>query len=290
MAGDGARYAWQEVEDMNRIAEFRANYGPWALVTGASSGIGEQFVRLLARSKLNVLAVARREDRLTSLAREFTRRNGPLVEPVVADLADPGGVDRVVAAAAQRDLGLVVSNAGFGLKGAFVSSRRDELEAMLNVNARTPMLLLHALLPRLLEGHRGGVILTGSQEGESPFPWSAAYGATKAFVHSLGLALYGELSGTGVDLLVLAPGATDTEAPLLQGFKREALPPLMAPADVAKQALHQLGRTPFFVPGVENRKFVALLRRMPREKAIAFNAQNMSAALAASGKPVGEIG
>jgi short-subunit dehydrogenase len=271
---------------MSRTSEFRDRYGPVALVTGASSGIGEQFARQLARRGFDLLLVARRADRLADLARELTRRNGPTVKPIVADLGEPGGVDQVLAALGNCDLGLVVSNAGFGLKGPFLSAGRGELDAMLNVNARTPLMLLHALWPGLLARAHAGVILTGSQEGEAPFPWSAAYGATKAFVHSLGLALYGELAGTGVDLLVLAPGATDTEAPIKQGFAREALPPLMPPADVARQALQQLGRTPFFVPGIQNRKFVTLLKRMPREKAIAFNAANMAAALAASGHPL----
>jgi short-subunit dehydrogenase len=271
---------------MSRAADFRASYGPWALVTGASSGIGEQFVRQLARRRLNVLAVARRGDRLESLASELSRKRGPQVEPCAVDLAERSAVDRLIAAVADRDVGLVVSNAGFGLKGAFTAARRDELESMFNVNARTPLLLLHALLPRLAARPKAGIILTGSQEGEAPFPWSAAYAATKAFVHSLGLGLYGELVGTGVDLLVLAPGATDTDAPLKQGFKKEALPPLMPPAEVARQALGKLGRTPFHVPGKDNRKFVALLRRMPREKLIAFNSSNMAAALAASGNPV----
>ena len=271
---------------MSRMSEFRDQYGPVALVTGASSGIGEQFARQLARRGFDLLLVARREDRLSALARELTRRDGPTAQPIVADLGEPCGVDRVVTELGDRDIGLVVSNAGFGLKGPFLSAGRDELDAMLNVNARTPLMLLHALWPRLLARRHAGVILTGSQEGEAPFPWSAAYGATKAFVHSLGLALYGELAGTGVDLLVLAPGATDTEAPIRQGFAREALPPLMPPADVARQALQQLGRTPFFVPGIQNRKFVTLLKRMPREKVIAFNATNMAAALAASGHPL----
>ena len=273
---------------MSRSADFRASYGPWALVTGASSGIGEQFARQLARRGLNVLLVARRRERLEALAGELTRRRGPQAEVIAVDLGEATAVDQVLAAVADRDIGLVVSNAGFGLKGAFGSASRATLESMFNVNARTPLLLLHELLPRLRARTKAGIILTGSQEGEAPFPWSAAYAATKAFVHSLGLGLYGELQGTGVDLLVLAPGATDTEAPLLQGFRKEALPPLMPPAEVARQALRQLGRTAFHVPGTENRKFVALLRRMPRDKVIAFNAGNMAAALAASGHPVAD--
>ncbi|HLS82997.1 MAG TPA: SDR family NAD(P)-dependent oxidoreductase [Steroidobacter sp.] len=269
---------------MAKTQDLKEKYGPWALVTGASSGIGEQFARLLARSGVNVLLVARRADRLESLAQELRRRRGLEIELVVADLAEPDAVDRVVAAVGERDLGLVVSNAGFGLKGDFAASERARIEAMFNVNARAPLLLAHALLPRLRARGRGGFIFTGSVEGEAPYPFSAAYAATKAFVHSLGMGLHGELAGSGVDMLVLAPGATDTEAIRLQGFKPELMPNLMSPAEVAKQALRRLGKAPLHVPGPENRKYVSMMRRMPREKLIAFNAQAMSAALDASGR------
>lgn len=267
---------------MTKTRDLKEKYGPWALVTGASSGIGEQFARLLARSGMNLLLVARRGERLESLAQELRRRRRLEVEIVAADLAEPDAVDRVVAAVGERNLGLLVSNAGFGLKGAFAGMERSRIEAMFNVNARAPLLLAHALLPRLQARASGGIIFTGSVEGEVPYPFSAAYAATKAFVHSLGMSLHGELAGTGVDVLVLAPGATDTDAITLQGFKRELMPGLMAPAEVAKQALRQLGKVPLHIPGAENRKYVSMLRRMPRDKLIAFTAQAMSAAIAAS--------
>lgn len=262
--------------------DLKEKYGPWALVTGASSGIGEQFARLLARSGFKLLLVARRADRLESLARELSRRRRLEVQPLVADLAAPDAVDRIVAAIGDRDLGLLVSNAGFGLKGGFTEAGRERVEAMFNVNARVPLLLAHALLPRLRARGRGGLIFTGSMEGEAPYPWSVAYSATKAFVHSLGMGLHGELAGSGIDVLVLAPGATDTEALRLQGFDPAMMPHLMPAAEVAKQALRQLGRTPLHVPGAANRRQVNAMRRMPREKLIALNAQAMSAALAAS--------
>lgn len=271
---------------MSRAAAIRERYGPWALVTGASSGIGEQFARQLARAGFRLLLVARREDRLRDLRAELGRRRGREIELVVTDLAEPGAVERVVAGTAGRDLGLIVSNAGFGLKGEFASHDRARLEAMLNVNVRAPLLLVHALLPRLRARGTAGIILTGSVEGEAPFPWSSAYAATKAFVHSLGMGLHGELAGTGIDVLVLAPGATDTEALALQGFDAATLPSVMSPAEVARQALRELGRTPLHVPGADNRKFVSQLRRMPRRRQIEFNAANMAAALAASGQAV----
>ena len=261
-------------------------YGPWALVTGASSGIGEQVARHLARAGLDLVLVARRAGRLAALKDELVAAHGIAVELIVEDLGEPQAVDRVLAAVDQRDIGLLVSNAGFGLKGPFSSHAREQVEAMFNVNARAPLLLLHGLMPRLARRRAAGIILTGSQEGEAPFPWSSAYAATKAFVHSLGQGLYGECRGTGIDVLVLAPGATDTEALRLQGFDPQALSGLMSPAEVARQALDRLGRGPLHVPGRMNRVFVTLLRRLPRRWAIALAGQAMATALGQAGHPV----
>ena len=272
---------------MTIAADFLQKYGPWALVTGASSGIGEQFARQLARQGFNLVLVARRADRLQTLQTELLQQHGAKAEVVAEDLGDPAAIDRVLAALAGHDIGLVVSNAGFGLKGGFNQHARAELEAMLNVNARAPLLLLHGLLPQLRARGHAGVILTGSQEGEAAFPWSSAYAATKAYVHSLGLSLFGELQGTGVDVLVLAPGSTETEAPLLQGIRREALFGVMSAEEVARQGLEQLGRRPLHVPAWYNRVLVHLLRALPRRWAIAVARQGIAATMEKSGNPVG---
>jgi uncharacterized protein len=261
-------------------------YGPWALVTGASSGIGAQFAEQLAAAGLNVILVARREQQLQTLQRELMQRHNVAIEVVVQDLGAPDAADRVLAAVVQRDIGLVVSNAGFGLKGAFNQHARAVVDAMLNVNVRTPLLLLHTLLPQLRARPRAGIILTGSIEGEAAFPWSSAYAATKAFVHSFGLSLYGELEGSGVDLLVLEPGSTDTEAASLQGITRENLVGVMPPAEVAQQALARLGQQPLHIPGWHNRAFVGLLRALPRRWAIRLAGKGMATTLARSGNPI----
>lgn len=271
---------------MSDRSSFRDRYGPWALVTGASSGIGDQFARQLAAAGLDVMLVARRADRLQALAGALESGHGVQAAVLGEDLADREALGRVAAAAAARDVGLVVSNAGFGLKGAHEQLDLHALERMLDLNARAPLVLLHQLLPGLVRRGRGGVILTGSVEGEAPFPWSSAYAATKAFVRSLGLGIAGELAGTGVDLLVLEPGATDTEALPLQGFSAAAMPGLMQPAEVVREALGQLGRGMLLVPGEGNRAHIDALRRLAPEQAVEANAAAMSAALEYSGRSV----
>jgi len=266
--------------------EHLKQYGSWALVTGASSGIGAEFARQLAAAGLNLILVARREQALRALQDELTRRHGIEVDLLPLDLAAFDAPAQLLAKAAERDTGLVVSNAGFGLKGAFNQHAGAELDAMLNVNARTPLLLLHGLLPALRRRARAGIILTGSIEGETAFPWSSAYAATKAFVHNLALSLYGELAGSGVDLLLLEPGSTDTEAAGKQGITRENLVGLMPPSRVVAQALAQLGKKPLLMPGLHNRIVIGLLRLLPWRWSIALAGKGMAGTLARSGNPV----
>ena len=267
-------------------AGFHNKYGQWALVTGASSGIGQSFARLLAKQGFCLILVARRADRLVALQAELLREHGAKCEVLIEDLSDPAAIERIVAVAEKFDVGLVVSNAGFGLKGEFTSHSAAQLDAMMNVNARAPMQLIHALLPKLRARSTSGIIITGSQEGESPFPWSSAYAATKAFVHGFGLSLYGELQGTGVDVLVLAPGSTDTESPIAQGFNRDDLLGLMSPDDVARQALVSLGSKPLHIPAWYNKLMVGMMRALPRRWAIALAGKSMATFLAKSGHPV----
>lgn len=259
--------------------DFTERYGPWALVTGASSGIGEQFARVLAERGLNVVISARRADRIEALAESLRSAHGVEMLPVVADLGDAAGTAAIVDAVAGLDLGLVVSNAGFGLKGVHAEQDPVQLDAMLNVNCRAPMQFACQLIPRLVGRGRGGLIITGSIEGFIGFPWSAAYAATKAFVLSLGEAVAFELRDTGVDLEVLCPGSTDTEALVKQGFNPQEMRGLMPPRAVVEQALANLGRRAVFVPGGGNRFFARLLSNLPRAMAVSFAGNAMRSAV-----------
>lgn len=264
--------------------EFKRRFGPWALVSGASSGIGEHFARQLAERGLNLVITARRSELLDRLAGELRDRNGVQVEVVAADLGRTDFLAAIVRACADKDVGLVVSNAGFGLKGALHRAEAAQLEAMLHVNCLAPTMLAHAFAPRLLARGRGGLLFTGSIEGFVAFPWSTAYSATKAYVTFLGEGLSEELKRGGVDVLVLAPGSTDTAAPILQGFDRSQLVGLMTPADVARQGLDRLGRVPVFIPGWINRLMVGFLTLVPRRVGVRLAGMAMKTALERAGK------
>lgn len=244
--------------------------------------------RLLAKKGFHLLLVARRETLLTNLREELQGNYKIDVEIVVADLSVVADVHKVVSAARSRSVGLVVSNAGFGLKGEFRKDSLQTIVSMVNVNAIAPLILAYELLPVLEqrvtqrqrdESWRGGLILTGSMEGEAAFPWSSAYAATKAFVHSLGNGLWEEYRNKQVDILVLAPGSTDTNAPISQGISRDQLVGIMSPEVVARQALEQLGRRPLWLTGLHNRLFIRLLRGLPRAWAIRLAGFGMKQAI-----------
>ena len=255
-------------------------YGSTALVTGASSGIGEQFACQLAQNGFDLLLTARRESLLLALKETLEREYYISVTCVVCDLCDLQQVDALIERAQSMEVGLVISNAGYGVaKGGFLVVARDELEAMYRANSLAPARIAHALLPDMVTKKRGGFIFTGSMEGDAVFPWSAAYAASKAFLHSLVLALWYEVKGSGVDILLLAPGSTDTNAPLNQGISREQLVGVMSPARVAQEALRHLGKQPHFTPGAHNRLFIALLAILPKKYAIGLAGYGMQRAL-----------
>jgi len=269
---------------------FRDRYGPWALVTGASSGIGEQFARGLAARGLDLLVAARRLERLEALAEELRGNHGVEVVPVAVDLAGGDAVDTLEAACRDRDIGLVVSNAGLGMKGLHADADPDRLDDMLAVNCRVPTLLARAFAPRLADRGRGGFVLVGSIEGFQGYPWSAAYAATKGFVHSLGEGLWGELHPRGVDVLVVAPGGTDTDILARQGIDKRTLVGLMTPEDVAERSLARLGRGPVYVVGGSNKILVGVLRVLPRRVALRAAGMGMHQTLARSARRRAEEG
>jgi uncharacterized protein len=255
--------------------EFTDRYGPVALVTGASSGIGQAFARLLAALGLDLIVVARRSQRLDELGVQLGAAHGVKVTVLPMDLTDAAAAQHIVDAAHAFDVGLLVSNAGFGLKGRFEAGAPQTLTDMLQVNCLAPMLLARGFVPRLRSRTKGGLIFTSSVEGLIGVPYSTAYAATKAFVNSLGEGLWGELSPDGIDVLTLCPGATDTEAPGLQGVDTKTLSNVMSPAEVAQKALDNIRNGPVFVASDYYKASFERLLAMPRRDALTAIARSM---------------
>jgi short-subunit dehydrogenase len=224
----------------------RDRYGAWALVTGASSGIGAAFAHALARDGVSLVLSARREDRLRALAAALAREHGVETHVVALDLAAPGAAARLADAVADREVGIAVLNAGFGHIGRFEAADEAQLVAMVELHCTAPLVLARRLVPAMRERGRGAIVLTGSLAAKQPMPLHATYAASKAFVELFGEALWAELRGTGVDVLVVEPGTTDTEFQAVAGEIAHAGDPAERVVGVA---LERLGRQPSVAVG-----------------------------------------
>ena len=242
--------------------------GRTALVTGASSGLGEDFARLFAGDGVDLVLVARRRERLESLAGELRQRNVS-VHVISADLAVPEEVERVIRQVQGQGLEVefLVNNAGLGNVGAFSESTLSSQMTMVDVNVRALVRLTHAFLPGMLSRRRGRVLNIGSTAGLQPGPYGAVYYATKAFVNSFTEALAFELAGTGVTATVSCPGATATEFSKVAGTDRSRLFKLgaMSAPEVAAHAYRAMmaGRS-LAIPGVRNKLTLQIQRVSPR--------------------------
>lgn len=259
--------------------DFLKRYGPTALVTGASSGIGEAFAILLARGGFDLVLTARRSDRLETLAARLRDHEGVNVSICPVDLSGTNAIETIAAACEDQDIGLLISNAGFGMKGAHQQNDPITLRNMLNVNCVAPMLLSQHFIPKLVNRGRGGIIITSSVESLMGFPYSASYAASKAFASSLGEGLWGEMQPLGIDVLALCPGSTDTETHALQGIDSSKLEGMMSAEAVAREALENIQNGPVFISGAANREMFSAVTAMPRHEALLMMAENMKQVL-----------
>lgn len=240
--------------------------GRWALVTGASSGIGEVFARELAARGMHLVLAARREERLRALAAELHATHGIESAVIPIDLAEPGAATRLWERAARgRAIHLLINNAGFGAQGRFNEIPLERQTAMVHLNCTAVMELAHLALPAMRERGEGGIINVASGAAFQPIPLLATYAASKAFVLSLSESLWAENRKRGVHVLALCPGTTPT------GFQREAgisrtegAPGVTSAGEVVDAALKALERKrSVVVPGAVNRIAVTLTRLLP---------------------------
>ena len=252
-------------------------YGPWALVTGAAGGQGQEYARHLAADGFNTILVDINLAPMEKLRDELLAQYKVEIKAAQVDLSKEDAVEQIIAAVGDEDIGLVISNAGFGYKAIYEDVPYDMMMSYYYVNTRVPMQLMYKMVPCLKNRGRGGIILVGSMEGETHCPFSAVYGATKAFIHKLGLSLYGELEGTNVDILVLAPGATNTDAHETAGLKPEQAKSMMkSPVDVTRMALQSLGKVPFLLTGDGDAERLEQMRTVPMKDAILGTARHLA--------------
>lgn len=254
-------------------------YGPWAVVTGASSGLGKAFAHHLARAGLNVVLASRSTDRLHAIGLDLATDHGIDHRVVGVDLSAPDGAQALLAATADLDVGLLVSNAGDSAPRDFLDQPIEALHRQVRLNAISHLDLARHFGEHLVQRGAGGIILTSATGGFHGMPHMANDAAAKGYVHHLGEALHHELAPAGVDVTVLMPGNVDTPLVARLGFEPSDFPLSLMSAEAAvSQAMRALasGRVRI-VPG---RALRTVMRLVPRAASVRLNGRLLARAMA----------
>ncbi len=243
----------------------------WALITGASSGIGAEFARKLAARGMHLVLTARRQELLQQLADELHTRHGTKTEIISGDLVDPAEPQRLIAAIAAKNIQveLLINNAGFGWVGTVDETDLARINGLMQLNIAALTELTYLVLPGMLERGHGGIINVSSVAAFQPVAYMAVYSASKAFVLHFSEALWAECRDRGVTVTALCPGTTQTEffdvANVPGWLKKHAF---STPDEVVKAGLKGMERgKQFVVPGWRNR-LIAFGVRLARRKMV----------------------
>ncbi len=247
---------------MSRLLD---KYGSWAVITGANSGIGQEFAKLLAKEGFNLVLVARRQPLLDELANTLRAEANIEVRPVALDLLEPYAVQTLAKGVADLDVGLVIPCAGVDEMGRFVEKDYASIDKMLDLNVKSPTELTHVFAKKMEGRKHSGIILVSSLFGYQGIPNFAAYAASKSYILILGESLNVELKSKGIDLTVLSPGLTDTPFSQNMAIDFSQLPMIaQKPADVARCGLNSLGKKSSNVSGILNKFYAWENRLLPR--------------------------
>ena len=236
----------------------------WALVTGATSGIGESFTRLLAENNYNIVLVARDLPRLQERAQGLQEKFKVETHIIQADLSTDAGCTAVEKYIANNQVDVLINNAGFGLNKAFTMSALDAEQEMFDVLVRTPMRLMHVALPLMKERNKGVVINVSSVAG---FIAGGTYSASKSYLTVLSESLHTELAGTNIKISALCPGFTRTEFHQRGRMSMKGLPSFMwldSDKLVAKSWNDALKGAAVSIPGWQYRLLVFVIQTLPR--------------------------
>jgi uncharacterized protein len=243
----------------------KERYGKWALITGASSGIGEEFARYLAFHGLNLIILARRKDRLEKLSAELKKSHNIEVEIAQIDLKKDDFLKDLNKITDDKEIGILINNAGFGLNGEFIDLDPEFETDMVKVNCIAPTVLAHHFVKPMVQRKKGAIIFLGSVVACQPTPYMTTYAATKAFNAFMGDALWYELKKYNIDVLTLNPGGTDTEFQRISNASTGPTP--RTPKQVVETAMKALGKKPGVIDGFMN-KIMGVSSRFGSKKSV----------------------
>ncbi len=256
---------------------FRERYGAWALVAGASEGLGAEFAKQLAAKGLNLILIAMHEGKLHETAQHIRSHYPVEIKTILQDLSHTDLWLRLQPQLEGLEIGLLVYNAAYAPIGKFLSLSEEDHQRVLQTNCLAPLTLAYQLGQRMQARKKGGLILVSSLSGFHGTAMVAHYAATKAYNSILAEGLWEEWKEHGLDVLVTCPGATRTPRYLrsaprpTKGWK----PPVAAPDEVVSETLEALGKKPLHIPGFWNRAAHFLMTRfLSRKKATQLISQN----------------
>ena len=254
---------------------FVERYGRWAVVAGASEGLGAAFAGALAARGMGLVLLARRAEVLETVAADLRARHGVDVRPIACDLADAASFARLADACSDLEVGVAVYNAAYSFVAPLLDRPLEDALRVVEVNVRGPLRFVHGLVPAMVARGRGALVLMSSLAGFQGSPRLAAYAASKAFVTVLGESLWGELAPKGVDVVASCAGAIRTPG-YAKASKKEA-PGTLAASEVVEETFAALGRKPLVIPGAVNKLASFVMRRLaPRTTAIGIMGNSVS--------------
>jgi short-subunit dehydrogenase len=242
-------------------SRLKNKYGEWAIVTGASSGIGLELATQLADAGFNLVINSRHLDKLQEVEKQLKLLSNIEIKVVAADVSETEGIDKIIAATQNLNVGLLLASAGFATSGNFIDNSVHAEINMLRVNCEALLALTHYYSQQFAKQKRGGIILMSSMLAFQGTPFAANYAATKAYVQTLAEGLAVELKPKGVDVLAAAPG------PVASGFGQRAnmkMTVSLKTSQVAVPILKALGRKTTVLPGLLTKVLVYSLRMLPR--------------------------
>ena len=239
----------------------REKFGPWALITGASSGIGKEFANQLAANGFNLILVARRIHQLEEIGKQLAYNYSIQYKTIESDLSESSSIDKIIQATNDFEIGLLISNAATGKPRNFFSVEESELKYIIQLNAISHLSLTHYFGKRMAERKRGGVLLVGAMGAKDGIPYMANEAGTKGYIQSLGKSLHTELKEFGLHITVLETSPTETPVLSKLGFTKQNTP--ISPISVeqcVREALLGLNKNKITVlPGLKFRIMSAII-------------------------------
>jgi short-subunit dehydrogenase len=258
---------------------FKEKYGDWALITGATSGIGAELTSQIAAKGLNIILVARKEKELEEQASSIRKRYGVETKTISADMSTTEGLEKIKQI--EEEIGLLVLAAGFEVNGAFEKTSIEKEMQTVQLNVVATLALTHHFIKGMVTRRKGGILMISSISGHMPNPYFSNYAGTKAYVLNLGASLYGEFTPKGVDISVLSPGLTNTPMVANNGMDWNKTPmKAMEPSTVAEYGISGLGKRFLSIPGYRNKIMAWMAKHMPSEMQAKMNEKMIRKAIA----------